>query len=124
MYLSQLILNPRSRQVQREIGNPYELHRTLMRAFPSKEAGGPGRVLFRLEAPRNNQPGLVLLVQSELEPDWAYFDERSGYLLSLDRPNLAYKAFDPRFRPGQSFHFRLRANPTKRLFRDDPERKL
>ena len=34
MYLSQLTLNPRTRRVQRELANPYELHRTLMRAYP------------------------------------------------------------------------------------------
>ena len=34
MYLSRLILNPRSRRVQKEIEYAYELHRTLMRGFP------------------------------------------------------------------------------------------
>ena len=34
LYLSRLILNPRSRQVMSEMAHPYEMHRTLMRAFP------------------------------------------------------------------------------------------
>ena len=36
MYLSRLILNPRNRRVQREIANPYQMHKTLMRCFPAK----------------------------------------------------------------------------------------
>ena len=39
MYLSKLVLNPASRRVRTEIGRPYELHRTLMHAFPSAEEG-------------------------------------------------------------------------------------
>ena len=35
MYLSRLILNPRSRRVQRELAEPYEMHRSLMKAFPA-----------------------------------------------------------------------------------------
>ena len=34
MYLSRLILNPRNRRVQREIAGPYQMHRSIMRAFP------------------------------------------------------------------------------------------
>ena len=34
LYLSRLLLNPHSRQVMGEIAHPYEMHRTLMRAFP------------------------------------------------------------------------------------------
>ena len=34
LYLSRLILNLRSRRVQQELANVYELHRTIMTAFP------------------------------------------------------------------------------------------
>ena len=34
MYLSRLILNPRSRQVRNELADPYEMHRTVCKAFP------------------------------------------------------------------------------------------
>ena len=36
MYLSRLLLNPRSRQVQRETADPYNLHKTIMQAFDPK----------------------------------------------------------------------------------------
>ena len=115
MYLSKLTLDPRSRQVRSGLSNPYELHRTLMRAFPSAEGGGPGRVLFRLETPiRSAQTGLILLVQSEKEPDWPKLGSPNGYHLP-DGPNNP-KAFNPTFRPGQRLLFRLRANPTVKRY--------
>ncbi|HOS94023.1 MAG TPA: type I-E CRISPR-associated protein Cas6/Cse3/CasE, partial [Armatimonadota bacterium] len=62
MYLSRLILDPRSRQVASELERPYEMHRTLTRAF---DDGGQGdRVLFRADVhPRTGVP--TVLVQSE-----------------------------------------------------------
>jgi len=115
MYLSRLILNPRCRQVRRELHSPYELHRTLLRAFPDEEAGGPGRVLFRLE-PLRRHPQPVLLVQSEKEPDWhrARNIWPPDYLApdTADRKALECKPYNPTFATGQRLYFRLRANPT------------
>ena len=113
MYLSRLILNPRSRRVQREIAEPYEMHRSLMRAYPDDLAEGVERVLFRLEShPRTGVP--LLLVQSWSPPDWSWLDapNANDYLLSLGAPNPAVKPFAPRLAVGQVLAFRLRANPT------------
>ncbi len=118
LYISQLILNPCSRQVQSEVYNPYEMHRTLMRAFPTAAQGGLGRVLFRLESHiASGQAGLKVLVQSDREPDWGWLEESPHYLLPDIRSNPASKVFEPVFQPGQRLYFRLRANPTvKRKF--------
>lgn len=118
LYISQLILNPCSHQVQSEVCNPYEMHRTLMQAFPTAAQGGPGRVLFRLEShTASGRAGLKVLVQSDREPDWGWLAESSHYLLPGFHPNPASKAFESVFRPGQCLYFRLRANPTvKRKF--------
>jgi CRISPR system Cascade subunit CasE len=105
MFLSRLLLNPRSRQVRREAAEPYEMHRTLMRAFGPREDAG--RVLFRLDAPRDGGP-LALLVQSRSEPDWSHHAALADYL--LEPPDK--KSFDPGFATGQVLRFRLRANPT------------
>lgn len=114
MYLSRLILNPRHRRVQREIANPYEMHRSVMRAFPDDLKEEDERVLFRLEPGRNG--ALTLLVQSHLLPDWSWLadPEARGYLLPIDEPNPAVKSFDLALTPGQVLIFRLRANPTLR----------
>ena len=129
MYLSRLVLNPRSRQVQRENVNVYQLHRTVMRAFP-EELPAEERVLFRLEtAPRTGVP--TLLVQSISQPDWEWLAElpQQGYLLPLaDEPNPWVKPFEPAFTAGQRLVFRLRANPTVKrvgkrhgLYREDQQ---
>lgn len=121
MYLSKLIINSRSRQVQREIAVPYQMHRTIMRAFP-KDLPADERVLFRLEtAPRTGT--LMVLVQSQHKPNWSYLTDGrvQPYLLPLHQlpvhvgRNPDTKLVYLQFRAGQSLVFRLQANPTKRL---------
>ena len=130
LYLSRLILNPRSRQVMAEIGNPYEMHRTLMRAFPNatddtkRKARDEFGVLFRVEV--DDQRSVVkLLVQSRTKPDWSFLDGFNGYLCSdTDMPEYECKDIMPAcrsLRNGQVLSFRLRANPTRRIWKpDDP----
>jgi CRISPR system Cascade subunit CasE len=103
MYLSNLILNPRSRQANIDKGNPYELHRSLMLAFPAFDHEQE-RVLFRLEMRPDNQ----VLVQSTLIPDWSRLAE--NYLVSPP----VIKPLELSLTPGQLLRFRLRANPSKR----------
>ncbi len=115
MYLSRLILNPRSRRVQSEVSDPYQMHRSLMRAFPDGVREVGERTLFRVDAePRFAGP--ALLVQSRLEPDWSWLGEPEarGYLLPLPEPNPWVKRFELHLEPGQVLAFRLRANPTVR----------
>lgn len=118
MYLSRLMLNPRDRTAQREIGNPYELHRTLMAAFPENLPKSE-RVLFRPDTdPRTGIP--TVLVQSHTAPDWADLQARDTYLLPPSHlppqifTNPATKRFDlaDQLAAGQTLAFRLRANPT------------
>lgn len=126
MYLSRLILNPRSRQVRNELADPYEMHRTVSRAFPNGEFGkerseeNTTNILFRVDMhPRTRIP--TLLVQSRQKPDWSFLlAERRDYLLGenelpLDVENPAVKEMNLQLREGQVLAFRLRANPTKRL---------
>ena len=61
MYLSRLILNPRSRAVRRELADCQELHRTIMAGFPDVPSDGDARsqlgVLYRLDIhPRTVHP--------------------------------------------------------------------
>ena len=122
MYLSRLILNPRSRQVRNELADPYELHRTVCQAFPhanykDNESSG---ILFRVDLhPRTQVP--TLLVQSSQTPEWAFLlSEKKGYLLNdadlpLEVENPSFRELDLRLHAGQVLAFRLRANPTKRI---------
>ena len=116
MYLSRLILNPRSRQVQRELADPYQMHRTILSAFP-ETLPVDERVLFRVDQhPRTAQ--ITLLVQSLHPPDWSSL-ARPGkaYLHSSEHsldglPNPDVKLVQLALRLGQTLAFRLRANPT------------
>jgi CRISPR system Cascade subunit CasE len=112
MYLTRLTLNPRNRRVQKEIAEPYQMHRSIMRAFPEELETDQERVLFRLDARRGGPP--VLLVQSLTRPDWSWLEDHGarGYLLTTDEPNPSVKEFELEVKPGQVLAFRLRGNPT------------
>jgi len=105
MFISKLELNPRCQRVRRELSNIYEVHRTIMRAFPD-EVEGPGRVLFRIEGCREDC--VTVLVQSSKKPDW------SKPVVPIDffihRPQT--KTFDSLLVKGEQLVFRLTANPT------------
>jgi CRISPR system Cascade subunit CasE len=105
--LSRLLPSLRSRQARRDLAESYELHRSLLRAFPGPGAGGPGRVLYRVDADRESGAATIL-VQSEKEPDWSALTP--DY---LTQP-AEWKRFDPVFAVGQRLVFRLRANPTRK----------
>lgn len=119
MYLSRLLLDPRSRQVQRETADPYNLHRTILQAFgPNREQAG---VLHRLDiGPRTG--AISLLVQSQTAPDWQPLVEKA-YLLPADPfsglENPAVKPLTLSLQTGQILQFRLTANPTISKVRRD-----
>ena len=118
-YLSRLVLNPQSRQVQSEIASPYERHRTIMRAFPATLPDGE-RVLHRLEQSGREEP--VLLVQSVTLPNWGWLSGGDYLLPSLPGdllPNPAVKEFELSLHSGQRLYFRLCANPTVKKKRPD-----
>lgn len=111
MYLSQLILNPLSRKARTDLSNPYELHRSLMRAFPAR-LSPEERVLFRLDhVGRGDDPSTIVLVQSVFLPNWSPLAGREDYLLQ----DPAVKSLGGlAFTTGQVLRFRLRANPSRR----------
>lgn len=129
LYLSRLLLDAHSRRVAGEIAHPYEMHRTLMRAFPSVgDVAGAARhdfgILFRAECeePRGT---VTVYVQSGAEPYWQALNGLDGYLLSVGgTPAWECKEITRSLQgisQGQVLAFRLRANPTKRVNRDvDP----
>lgn len=122
MFLSQLTLNLRCRETQRDIADPYQMHRTLttrcfaeatiiaQRNTPRADASDAYGLLFRLDAdPITHQ--IVLLAQSRIRPNWLGLP--GDYAVAVNGP----KDFDLSnvLTVGQTFRFRLRASPTKRL---------
>jgi len=106
MWLSKLVLDARSKAARRDLGNPYEMHRTLCRAVARGMAEGRERLLWRAEPVRSYERPVVL-VQTWTEPDWSVLEP--GYAEVFPA-----KRFEPVLHFGDRFQFRLRANPVKR----------
>ena len=110
MYLSRLVLNPMSRDVQRDLADCQALHRTLMSAFP-QTSDRPRQhfgVLYRLEPSEH----LILLVQSMAMPDWKGL--RAGYVQEEPMVKSLTEQYS-RLRDGMVLRFRLAANPTRKI---------
>lgn len=117
MYLSRLMLNPRSRRVQSEVRDPYQMHKTLAHGFPGlqKEQFEAARVLFRVE---EDKGFWRVLVQSKIAPDWSTLEQIENY---LQQPPDS-KSWMPQLEIGQRLKFRLLVNPTYRASSTGPVR--
>lgn len=110
MYLSKLTLDASHPQSRRDLGNAYDMHRTLARAFAPAADASPSRFLWRLESGTSYRPFCVVLVQSTLPADWGVIESMSGYAIEI----LGNKAVDlaQLIHAGRRYRFRLLANPT------------
>lgn len=109
MHLSRLLLDPRHAQVRRDLGNPYDMHRTLTRAFVSGTGDAPLRFLWRLE-PSMDWNAPVVLVQSERPAQWSELHQMDTYLKSEVETKAI--SLDQLIQLGATYRFRLSANPT------------
>jgi CRISPR system Cascade subunit CasE len=145
MFLSQLLVNigddpDKPRPGMEWIKHTYRVHQRIWMAFPDAQqlnadpfflgewsAGGakPKRIdagfLFRIEPDRPTR----ILVQSVQRPNWEYAFQNAPYLL---RELPAEREFDPDYRVGQRFRFRLVMLMVKRRSKkhrqEDPRAKL
>ena len=118
LFLSGLILNPESREANRDLREPYEMHRTLMLGFDGRPTDQRGRILWRRDGLENGQTRII--IQSECEPDWSRLP--ATYCMSAEAAEVDYNPICRavpksalRFERGDIRHFDLRANPVKRL---------
>ena len=136
LYLSQLWLNPRSRDAWRDLADVQGLHRTLMRAFPDAIAarhsgtvaeaddGGAGGaraavgLLFRPEVDRRTGMVRVLAQSAGVVPDWralptGYVTPAPGCPDGWATRLLPTAVWCPEV--GMHRRFRLRANVTAKV---------
>lgn len=106
LFLNRLMLNLSLREVRRDLGNAYDMHRTLARAFASGQDVAVQPFLWRLEASQSDEVP-SLLVQSESVPQWSNLPD--GYLLAQAQRSWSPEAV---FGKGRVVAFRVRANPT------------
>lgn len=126
IYLTKIVLNPHSRRVHFEIGNPQELHKTVSGGFPKIEnqeslpkhlretPRNKFNVLHRLDINRRRERA-ILLVQSTVKPDWSNLRENFAEEVSCKTVHDKYSAIEN----GMRLMFRLQANPTKRIGKSD-----
>jgi len=143
MYLSRIMVNigdnpDRPRPGRLWLRNVYRVHQRLCMAFPSRDRkmedpaflkpyqpqdftqGQPhgetrsseNGFLFRVDPIAGASP--VITVQSAGRPDWEYAFQNAQYLLGA-APEV--RPYEPAFSAGARLHFRLKANPTKRISR-------
>ncbi|MEF3192822.1 MAG: type I-E CRISPR-associated protein Cas6/Cse3/CasE [Halothiobacillaceae bacterium] len=114
MQLYRIHLNPRNREVRRDLADPYQMHASLCRAFCSPERKcAPGAILWRLEPESDPEGRPRVLIQTRLEPNWSPMQE-AGWLWHADKGiDLVEKLALDRIQAGRHFRFRLRANPCK-----------
>lgn len=110
MYLTKLSLDPRHPQARRDLGDAYEMHRTLARAYVPDAVTPPQRFLWRLERSTDSQAYSVVLVQSAHPANWSVLEAMPGYANSVqpDKP----VDLETLIQPQRRYRFRLLANPT------------
>ncbi|MDQ3132470.1 MAG: type I-E CRISPR-associated protein Cas6/Cse3/CasE [Acidobacteriota bacterium] len=126
IYLTKIILNPQSRRVWDDLGNLQNMHRTVSRAFPAIEADAAAphherrtprseyNLLHRLDFDARSGKA-VLLVQSNIAPDWSFLNEDYAVRVECKTVHEQYSNVEN----GMRLLFRLQANPTKRVGKSD-----
>ena len=114
MRLHRITLNPRNGDARRDLADPYQMHATLCRAFfPQDTPCPPSALLWRLEPETDAQGYPRVLIQSQAAPAWSRLLE-SGWLARTEPGiDLVQKLALESLAAGQTFRFRLRANPCK-----------
>lgn len=109
MYLARLRLDPRSAQARRDLADPYEMHRTLVRPFVKNAEQTPPRILWRAE-PQAAWSEPVVLVQAQEKADWSVLEAVSGYLKGgVETRDISPEGW---LQQDHCYRFRLFANPT------------
>lgn len=112
MFLHRIHLDPRCREVRRDLSDPYQLHSTLCRAFsvPDKKCT-EGEFLWRCEPEMDPAGYPRILVQSLRIPDWTGIGVKAWLAKTDPAIDLKDRLKLDSLKVGQHFRFRLRANP-------------
>jgi CRISPR system Cascade subunit CasE len=113
MLLHRILLDPRCKEVRRDLSNPYDLHSTLCRAFSAPDSKCPeGAFLWRLEPETGADALPKLLIQSDVSPIWKRIGVPGWFGAAPDPAvDLTVRLRLDQIQVGQKFRFRLRANP-------------
>lgn len=120
MYLSRIALNTRRKSTMVALASPQKLHAIVESSFPpdADEGNNEGsRKLWRIDRLGN---ALHLLVLSSEKPDFSHIVEQFGWPGSDQKwETKSYVPLLERIEKGQSWQFRLRANPVHSVRQTD-----
>ena len=126
MYLTKLPINPARRDARRLLASPQAMHAAVMAAFadPPKADGEGPRVLWRLDTVDGRRT--TLYVSSPVEPDLTHVVEQAGWPTTETWRTRSTVAFLQSLAEGQTWVFRLTANPVHAvaLKEGEPSRRL
>lgn len=115
MYLSRIALNTKRKETMRAIMLPRLLHGAVEQSFNEKSRRNLWRIDWLCDT-------CYLLLLSAEQPDYTHIAEQFGYPLSEKRGETKdYSLLLTRLKEGESWMFRLRANPTRSSFKEKHE---
>ena len=117
--MSRIQLNPQRRGARHLLSSPQRLHAAVLGCFPAPPTGdrdGAARVLWRVDHDRERT---LLYVVSPSEPDFAALAEDAGWPTTERGVVKPYQPLLDTLESGQTWAFRLTANPTRYLPGDD-----
>lgn len=114
MYLTRFGINPARRGSRTLLASPQAMHAAVLAGFPpgtGAGAGTAGRVLWRLD--RGEHHRTDLFVASPTEPDLTHLVEQAGWPTTATWQTRDYRPLLHRLTTGQTWTFRLTANPVR-----------
>ncbi|QXJ24233.1 type I-E CRISPR-associated protein Cas6/Cse3/CasE [Actinomadura graeca] len=121
MYLTRFRINTGRVGARKLLASPQTMHAAVMTSFAEPPApGGNGpRVLWRLDADGNSATHLCIV--SPLRPDLTHLVEQAGWPTTARWDTFDYTPFLQRLTPGDTWSFRLTANPVHSIRRNPGE---
>lgn len=111
MYLTEFDLNTGRRSARHLLASRERMHAAVLGCFPpGQSSDGEFRTLWRLDT--NGSHSTRLLLVSRLRPDLTALNEQAGWATGAPGRTAAYDGFLDRLQAGQTWRFRLVANPT------------
>ena len=121
MYLTRFRINVRRVGARKLLASPESMHAAVMSSFahpPSSDGAGP-RVLWRLDRDGNTDTHLCIV--SPTRPDLTHLVEQAGWPTTGRWETFDYTPFLQRLGKGDTWRFRLTANPVHSIRHKDGE---
>ncbi|WP_433226002.1 type I-E CRISPR-associated protein Cas6/Cse3/CasE [Actinomadura formosensis] len=120
MYLTRFRINTGRVGARKLLASPQTMHAAVMTSFAEAPSPGDGpRVLWRLD--RDGAADTHLCIVSPMRPDLTHLVEQAGWPTTARWETFDYAPFLKRLTKGDTWGFRLTANPVHSIRRRDSE---